>query len=223
MTSPLVSVELFAIGPVIITRPVVTTWVIMAGLTLFCRQATRRLSLAHPGRVQAVLEIVVGLLMSQIEDVLRKDPRPFLPLLGTLFLLLLTCNLSGLIPGVEAPTSKLETTGALALVVFVSVQGYGIRTQGLGHYLSSFAEPKFFMLPLNLLSEFTRHFSLAIRLFGNVMSGEFIIAMILALAGLLVPIPLMALEILVGIVQAYIFTILATVFIGAAVGSVEKG
>ena len=223
MTSPLVSLELFAIGPVIITRPVVTTWVIMAGLTLFCWQATRRLSLAHPGRVQAVLEIVVGLLMSQIEDVLRKDPRPFLPLLGTLFLLLLTCNLSGLIPGVEAPTSKLETTGALALVVFISVQGFGIRTQGLGHYLSSFAEPKFFMLPLNLLSEITRHFSLAIRLFGNVMSGEFIIAMILALAGLLVPIPLMALEILVGIVQAYIFTILATVFIGAAVGSVEKG
>jgi len=223
MTSPLVSLELFAIGPVIITRPVVTTWVIMAGLTLFCWQATRRLSLAHPGRVQAVLEIVVGLLMSQIEDVLRKDPRPFLPLLGTIFLLLLTCNLSGLIPGVEAPTSKLETTGALALVVFISVQGFGIRTQGLGHYLSSFAEPKFFMLPLNLLSEFTRHFSLAIRLFGNVMSGEFIIAMILALAGLLVPIPLMALEILVGIVQAYIFTILATVFIGAAVGSVEKG
>jgi len=223
MTSPLVSLELFAIGPVIITRPVVTTWVIMAGLTLFCWQATRRLSLAHPGRVQAVLEIVVGLLMSQIEDVLRKDPRPFLPLLGTIFLLLLTCNLSGLIPGVEAPTSKLETTGALALVVFISVQGFGIRTQGLGHYLSSFAEPKFFMLPLNLLSEFTRHFSLAIRLFGNVMSGEFIIAMILALAGLLVPIPLMALEILVGIVQAYIFTILATVFIGAAIGSVEKG
>jgi F-type H+-transporting ATPase subunit a len=223
MTSPLVSLELFAIGPVIITRPVVTTWVIMAGLTLFCWQATRRLSLAHPGRVQAVLEIVVGLLMSQIEDVLRKDPRPFLPLLGTIFLLLLTCNLSGLIPGVEAPTSKLETTGALALVVFISVQGFGIRTQGLGHYLSSFAEPKFFMLPLNLLSEITRHFSLAIRLFGNVMSGEFIIAMILALAGLLVPIPLMALEILVGIVQAYIFTILATVFIGAAVGSVEKG
>jgi F-type H+-transporting ATPase subunit a len=98
-----------------------------------------------------------------------------------------------------------------------------VRAQGLGHYLASFAEPKFFMLPLNLLSEITRHFSLAIRLFGNVMSGEFVIAMILALAGLLVPIPLMALEILVGIVQAYIFTILATVFIGAAVGSVEKG
>ena len=218
MTSPLVSVELFAIGPVIITRPVVTTWVIMAGLTLFSWRATRRLSLAHPGRVQAVLEIVVGLLLSQIEDVLRKDPHPFLPLLGTIFLLLLTCNLSGLIPGVEAPTSKLETTGALALVVFVSVHRFGIRAQGLGGYLASFAEPKFFMLPLNLLSEITRHFSLAIRLFGNVMSGEFVIAMILALAGLLVPIPLMALEILVGIVQAYIFTILATVFIGAAVG-----
>jgi len=223
MSSPLLSTELFSLGPVIITRPVVTTWVIMAGLTLFSWRATRHLSLTHPGRLQAVLEIIVGLLLGQIEDVLRKDPRPYLPLLGTLFLLLIVSNLSGLIPGVEAPTSKLETTGALALVVFVSVHRYGLKAQGLRGYLASFAEPKLFMLPLNLLSELTRHFSLAIRLFGNVMSGEFVIAMILALAGLLVPIPLMALEILVGIVQAYIFTILATVFIGAAVGSVEKG
>lgn len=223
MTSPLLSTELFSLGPVVVTRPVVTTWVIMAGLTLFCRLSTRRLSVESPGRVQMALEIAVGLLLDQIEDVLRKEPRPYLPLLGSLFLLLLVCNLSGLIPGVEAPTGKLETTGALALVVFVSVHVSGVRAQGLGGYLASFAEPKLFMLPLNLLSELTRHFSLAVRLFGNVMSGEFVIAMILALAGLFVPIPLMALEILVGIVQAYIFTILATVFIGAAVGSVEKG
>jgi F-type H+-transporting ATPase subunit a len=195
---------------------VVTTWVIMVGLTAACRLATRRLA-PCPGRWQAALEIVVLGLLGQIEGVLRKDARPFLALLGTLFIFLVAANLSGLIPGVEAPTSKLETTGALAIIVFASVHTFGIKSRGFFGYLAGFARPKLFMLPLNLLSEVTRHFSLAVRLFGNVMSGEFVVAIVLSLAGLFLPIPLMALEILVGIVQAYIFTILATVFIGAAV------
>ena len=143
-------------------------------------------------------------------------------MLGTLFIFLVVANLSGVLPGVEAPTGKLETPAALALIVFFSVHYFGVRARGFGGYLASFAEPKLMMLPLNILSEVTRTFSLMIRLFGNVMSGEFIIALVVALAGLFVPIPLMVLEILVGLVQAYIFTILATVFIGAAVGSVEK-
>ena len=107
--------------------------------------------------------------------------------------------------------------------MFVAVHYYGIRAQGLFGYLASFARPKLIMLPLNIISEVTRTFSLMVRLFGNVMSGEFIIALVVALAGLFVPIPLMALEILVGLVQAYIFTILATVFIGAAIGDGEQG
>jgi F-type H+-transporting ATPase subunit a len=160
---------------------------------------------------------------SQIEDVIRKDARPFLPLVGTLFIFLLGANLSGVLPGVEAPTSKIETPAALALIVFFSVHYFGVRSRGFRGYLASFAEPKLIMLPLNILSEVTRTFSLMVRLFGNVMSGEFVIALVVALAGLFVPIPLMVLEILVGLVQAYIFTVLATVFIGAAVGSVEKG
>lgn len=220
--SPLTSTVLFHLGPVAITRPVVTTWVIMLVLTAACWRATRRLQI-RPNARQAVLEILVTGIVGQIEDVIDKDARPFLPLLGTLFIFLAVANLSGVLPGVEAPTAKLETPAALALIVFFSVHYFGVRARGFGGYLASFAEPKLVMLPLNILSEVTRTFSMMIRLFGNVMSGEFIIALVVALAGLFLPIPLMVLEILVGLVQAYIFTILATVFIGAAVGNVEKG
>lgn len=220
--SPLTSVILFHLGPIAITRPVVTTWVIMLVLTGACWGVTRRLQV-RPDRRQAMLEIVVTGIAQQIEDVIRNDPRPFLPLLGTLFIFLAVANLSGLLPGVQAPTSKLETPAALALIVFVSVHYFGVHARGLRGYLASFAEPKLVMLPLNIISQLTRTFSLMVRLFGNVMSGEFVIAIVVALSGLFVPIPLMVLEILVGIVQAYIFTVLATVFVGAAVGSIKEG
>jgi F-type H+-transporting ATPase subunit a len=194
----------------------------MAVLILVSWFLTRRLSL-RPDRRQAVLELIVTGIMAQIQEVIRKDPRPFLPILGTLFIFLVAANLSGVLPGVEAPTGKLETPAALALIVFASLHFFGVRARGPLGYLASFAKPKLVMLPLNIVAEVTRTFSLMVRLFGNVMSGEFIIALILALAGLFVPIPLMALEILVGVVQAYIFTILATVFIGSAVDPAEQG
>ena len=221
-SSPLTSTLLFHVGPVAITRPVVTTWIIVAVLALTCRLVTRRLTILPDGW-QAVIEGIVTGIAGQIEDVIRRDARPFLPLLGTLFIFLVIANLSGLLPGVEAPTSKIETPAALALIVFFSVHYFGVCARGLRGYLASFTEPKLIMLPLNILSEITRTFSLMVRLFGNVMSGEFVIGLVVALAGLFVPIPLMALEILVGLVQAYIFTVLATVFIGAALGNVAKG
>ena len=221
MASPLASAVLFHLGPVAITRPVVTTWAIMAVLTLGSWFVTRRLTL-HPNRRQAVVELVVTGIMGQVEEVIRKDPRPFLPILGTLFIFLVAANLSGVLPAVQAPTGTLETPAALALIVFGSVHFFGLRARGPLGYLASFAKPKAIMLPLNIVSEITRTFSLMIRLFGNVMSGEFIIALIVGLAGLFVPIPLMALEILVGLVQAYIFTMLATVFIGASVDTAER-
>jgi len=220
--SPLLSEVLFHVGPVGITRPVVTTWAIMLALLAGCRILTRRLGL-KPTAAQAVLEVAITGLEQQIKDVIGKDSRPFLPLLGSLFIFLVAANLSGVLPGVEAPTSRIETPAALALVVFLSVHFFGVRARGLRRYLASFAKPKLVMLPLNILSEITRTFSMMVRLFGNVMSGEFVIALVVALAGLFVPVPLMVLEILVGIVQAYIFTMLATVFIGAAVGSVNTG
>ncbi|MFC3675704.1 F0F1 ATP synthase subunit A [Ferrovibrio xuzhouensis] len=220
--SPLSSTILFHLGPVAISRPVLTTWAIMAVLVAVSWLVTRRLQL-RPGRGQAVLELAVTGISGQIEEVIRRDGRPLLPLLGTLFIFLATANLSGVLPGTEAPTGRLETPAALALVVFCAVHYFGIRAHGLGGYLASFAEPKLIMLPLNILSEITRTFSLMVRLFGNVMSGEFVIALVVTLAGLFVPIPLMALEIMLGLVQAYIFTVLATVFIGAAAGSAEAG
>jgi F-type H+-transporting ATPase subunit a len=215
--SPLATVVVFHLGPVMVTRPVVTTWAIMLVLTVASWASTRKLGLV-PTRRQAVLELLVTGIASQIEDVIRSDPRPLLPLLGTLLIFLLVANLSGILPGVQAPTGHIETPAALALIVFLAVHVFGIRARGLVGYLRSFAQPKLIMLPLNILSEITRTFSLMVRLFGNIMSGEFLIALVLALAGLFLPIPLMALELLIGVVQAYIFTVLATVFIGAAVG-----
>jgi F-type H+-transporting ATPase subunit a len=220
-SSPLASTILFHLGPVGITRPVVTTWAIVAVLTLISLLVTGRVRL-HPDRRQIVLELLVTGIMAQIDEVIRKNPRPFLPLLGTLFIFLVAANLSGVLPGVEAPTGKLETPAALARIVFVAVHYFGVRARGPFGYLVSFAKPKLIMLPLNIVSEITRTFSLMVRLFGNVMSGEFVIGLVVALAGLFVPVPLMALEILVGLVQAYIFTVLATVFIGAAVDNFES-
>ena len=153
---------------------------------------------------------------------MNRDPAPFRPLIGTIFLFVLVANWSSLIPGVEPPTAHLETDAALALVVFAATIGYGIAGRGLKGYLATFAEPSWVMIPLNIVEQITRTFSLVVRLFGNVMSGVFIIGIVLSLAGLFVPIPLMALDLLTGAVQAYIFAILATVFIGAAAGEASE-
>jgi F-type H+-transporting ATPase subunit a len=214
--SPLTSTVLFHLGPIAISRPVVTTWIIMLVLAVTCRLVTRTLRMQPDGR-QALLESLVTGIAQQVESIIHKDARPYVPMLGTLFIYLVAANLCGVLPGVEPPTGKLETPLALALIVFFSVHFFGVRARGVRGYLASFAKPKLIMLPLNLLSEVTRTFSLMVRLFGNIMSGEFVMALVIALAGLFVPVPLMVLELLVGLVQAYIFAVLATVFIGAAV------
>lgn len=220
--APLENDVLFHVGPAQIARPVVTTWGILAVLGLASWLGTRSMS-TRPGRWQTILEALVGLLESQIREIVRRDPAPFLPLVGTMFIFIATANLSGLLPGIKPPTASVETPAALALIVFFSVHAFGIRTRGLRRYLRSYVEPNPLMLPLNVLSEITRTFSLMVRLFGNVMSHELVIAIVIGLAGLLVPIPFMALTILIGVIQAYIFSVLATVFVGAAVGAVEKG
>jgi F-type H+-transporting ATPase subunit a len=214
--SPLQLEPLFAIGPVQITGPVITTWAIMAVTGLFCWLATWRLKL-KPGKIQAALELVVGAIDHQVEEVIRLDAAPFRAIVGTLFLFILIANWSSLIPGVEPPTARLETDAALALIVLVSSGYFGVRLRGASGYLKSFAEPSWAMIPLNIVEQITRTFSLVVRLFGNIMSGVFVIGIVLSLAGLLVPIPLMALELLSGAVQAYIFAILGCVFIAAAV------
>lgn len=192
------------------------TWVIMALLTAGAAWYSRRLALA-PSKVQAVLELIVSTIDQQIRDTMQADPKPYRALIGTLFLFILVSNASSLVPGVEPPTAHIETDAALALIVFCATIFHGIRTRGVFRYLATFAEPTWIMIPLNLIEQITRTFSLLVRLFGNVMSGVFVVGIVLSLAGLLVPIPLMALDLLTGAVQAYIFTVLAMVFIGAAV------
>ena len=221
-SSPLATHVLFHLGPVPISEPVVTTWGLMLLLTFGSLLATRRLTL-QPGRLQTVLEFTVQTIEDQVREIMHTEPKPFLPLLGTLFLFLVFANLTSVIPGLKPPTAHIETAGALALIVFFSAQGLGIRRRGLLGYMAAYAKPTIVMLPLNIFSEITRTFSLMVRLFGNMLSGEFVIATILAFAGLFVPVPLMALEIVIGVIQAYIFTVLAAIFIGAAVGSIERG
>jgi len=219
--TPLAAVPVFHIGPLVITGTVVTTWILIAVLAIACRLATRRLSII-PSGPQAMLEMLVTALEEQIAGIVNRNAAPFLPLLGTLFIFLVVANLSGVLPGVRAPTASIETPAALAVIVFFSVHVFGVKLRGLSGYLKGYLKPNPLLLPLNILSEFTRSFSLMMRLFGNIMSDELVIGIVVALAGLLVPIPFMAFEILIGLVQAYIFTVLAAVYIGGAVGSIEK-
>lgn len=216
MRSPLESVPVLHIGPVPITAAVLVTWAIMALLVVLSLLVTRRLSLV-PSKWQTCVELVVGTLDGQIRDTMQVDPAPYRALIGTLFIFVLVANWSSLVPGIEPPTAHLETDAALALLVLLATLYYGIRTRGLRGYMATFAEPTWVMIPLNVVEQITRTFSLVVRLFGNVMSGVFVIGIVLSLAGLIVPIPLMALDLLTGAVQAYIFAVLATVFIGAAV------
>ncbi len=215
--SPLLNQVAFTLGPVAVSVPVVVTWGIMAALAVGSGVLTRALHL-RASRAQMALELIVTSIDSQIEATVQSDAAPFRVLVGTLFLFVLAANWIAVIPGVEPPTAHLETDAALAATVFVATIGYGIRANGLWGYLRTFAEPSWVMVPLNLVEQITRTLSLMVRLFGNVMSGVFVVGIVLSLAGLLVPIPLMALDLLTGAVQAYIFAILATVFIAAALG-----
>ena len=220
-STPLELNVIFHIGPIPIAEPVVVTWAIMIALALGSWLLTRRLEI-HPGRRQAAVEVVVETIAGQIREIMQRDPEPFMPVIAGIFIYLVFANLSFLIPGVRPPTAQLETAAALTLIVFLSVNVYGIRQRGLGGYLGKFARPSIFLLPINILSEFTRIFSMMIRLFGNILSGEFVLLLAVSLAGFLVPIPLMVLEILIGLIQAYIFAILATVFIAAAIQKEEE-
>jgi len=221
MISLLASVPLFHLGPVPITEAVAATWAIMALLTLGGFLVTRRLSVA-PSRTQAAFEMVVDMVDGQIRDTMQAEPAPYRAFIGTLFAFIFVANWSSLVPGVQPPTAHLETDAALALLVFLAVIWFGVRAGGVRGYLATFASPSMLMIPLNFIESITRTFSLLVRLFGNVMSGVFVVGIVLSLAGLLVPIPLMALDLLTGAVQAYIFAILAMVFIAGAIGEVKS-
>jgi F-type H+-transporting ATPase subunit a len=214
--SPLQTPALWNVGPVAVTEPVIVTWIIMAFLVAFAAAVTPRLD-PVPSKTQTFLEVIVSAVDDQIRSTMLVEPGPYRAFIGTIFIFILVANWSSLIPGMEPPTAHLETDAAFAALVFCATVFYGVRSRGLSGYLATFAEPTWIMIPLNLIEQITRSFSLIVRLFGNIMSGVFVIGIVLSLAGLLVPIPFMALDLLTGLIQAYIFTVLAMVFIGAAV------
>ncbi|MBF0100425.1 MAG: F0F1 ATP synthase subunit A [Desulfobacterales bacterium] len=196
---------------------IVFTWGLMLVLALGAKLITRKLSTdLKRSRWQNLLEIVVTRILQQIEEVGLGDPRKYLGFLGTLFLFVSAASLCTVIPGYEPPTGSLSTTAALALCVFVAVPFFGIQEQGVSKYLKSYMEPTFIMLPFNIISEISRTLALAVRLFGNMMSGAMIIGILLTITPFIFPIIMTALGLLTGMVQAYIFSILASVYIAAA-------
>ena len=196
---------------------VVFTWALMLVLAAGSKLITRKLSTdLTRARWQCLLEIVVTGIETQIEEVGLPHPRKYMGFLGTLFLFVALASLCTVIPGYEPPTGSLSTTAALALCVLVAVPFFGIEEQGLGGYLKSYVEPTVIMLPFNIISELSRTLALAVRLFGNMMSGTMILAILLTITPFLFPIAMSALGLLTGMVQAYIFSILAAVYIAAA-------
>ena len=196
---------------------IVYTWALMLVLVLGSRLITARLSSDHQRSAwQNLLEIIVNGIEQQIGEIGLAQPQRYLGFLGTLFLFVAAASLGTVIPGFEPPTGSLSTTMALAACVLVAVPMYGIRDQGLRGYLETYLEPTWIMLPFNLISEVSRTLALAVRLFGNMMSGAMIIGILLAITPFLFPIVMTLLGLLTGMVQAYIFSILAAVYIAAA-------
>jgi F-type H+-transporting ATPase subunit a len=196
---------------------IVFTWGLMLVLVVGSRLITRKLSTdLKRSRWQNLLEIVVTGIEKQIEDVGLQHPKKYIGFLGTLFLFVAMASLCTIIPGYEPPTGSLSTTVALAMCVFLAVPIFGIEEQGLGGYLKSYVEPTVIMLPFNIISELSRTLALAVRLFGNMMSGVMIIGILLTITPFIFPIVMTALGLLTGMVQAYIFSILAAVYIAAA-------
>lgn len=193
------------------------TWGLMFMLSVGSALITRKLSKGlQRSRWQNFLEIIVTAIEKQIEEVGLRHPEKYLGFLGTLFLFVAMASLCTVIPGYEPPTGSLSTTVALALCVFVAVPLFGIEEQGVGGYLKSYAQPTAIMLPFNIISEISRTVALAVRLFGNMMSGAMIIGILLTITPFIFPIAMTALGLLTGMVQAYIFGILAAVYIAAA-------
>jgi len=202
----------FSLGPLAVTSTVVTTWVLIAGIGIVAWAFTRRLQL-EPGPLQTAVEGVVGVIESAVGEVAGEHARTILPFVGSLWIFLVTANLAGLVPGVHSPTRDLSTTAALAFLVFLSTHWFGIRAEGLGPYLRHYLAPSPILLPFHLISEVTRTVALAIRLFGNMMSLEMAALLILLVAGFLAPIPILMLHIVEALVQAYIFGMLALIYI----------
>ncbi|VVT00132.1 F0F1 ATP synthase subunit A [Hoeflea sp. EC-HK425] len=200
-----------------VNATIVNTWIIMAVLTGISMLITRKLRPdVPPNRWRTILEVIVQGIQSQIEEISRRPSRNLLYFVGTLFLFIATSNLMLVMPGFDPPTASLSTTAALAFSVLIAVPLFGMTSRGVGGYLKTYMQPSVIMLPFNIISEFSRGISLAIRLYGNIMSGAVIAAILLSVAPFFFPVVMDVLGLLTGLIQAYIFAILATVYISSA-------
>jgi len=204
------------LGPFVINATLVVTWAEMALIAAAAALIGRRLRVAPPLRpAQHVLEVLYTFLRDHVRDIARQKPEPYLPFVGTLFVFILVSNVIGAMPGVPAPTASVATTAALALAVFLAVPVFGIRRLGLRAYLAGYIRPSPLMLPFNVIGELSRTLALAIRLFGNLLSTSVIVAILLTVAPFVFPAIMNAFGLLIGVIQAYIFTVLAIVYIAS--------
>lgn len=211
------NVILWQHGAIALNATLVFTWLVMAllvGLSIWIGNHLSSSTRISPG--QNVLEVVVEAIADQIHDISDQDPEPYLPFVGTLFIFIAASNLLSVIPGFLPPTGSLSTTAALAICVFVAIPLFGIHRRGIGAYLKDYLKPTPILLPFNIIGDLSRTLALAVRLFGNVMSGTMIVGILLSIAPLLFPVIMQAMGLLTGLIQAYIFSILAMVYIAAA-------
>ena len=210
--------EVFRIGPIAITNTVVVTWAIMGALWLSAWAVTRRLR-SNPGPWQVAIEGVVSAIEDAIRAVLPDQFRQVMPFVATLWVFVIVANLASLIPGVRSPTGDLSLTAGLAILVFLAVHWYGIRANGLKSYLRHYLKPNPILLPFHVISEISRTVALAVRLFGNIFSLQMAALLVLLVAGFLAPVPVLMLHIIEAVVQAYIFGMLALIYIAGAIQS----
>ncbi|GAH27642.1 unnamed protein product, partial [marine sediment metagenome] len=211
------AIVIFQWNGIHINATIVFTWAVMALLIFISWMATKNLTIGPKiSRWQNFLEVIVGYMRQQVKEITQQNPDPFIPFLGTLFLFISVSNLLAIIPGYHPPTGSLSTTSALAICVFFAIPIFGIARKGVRDYFKHYLEPSIFMAPFNIIGDFSRTLALAVRLFGNVMSGTLIVAVLLIITPLFVPIVMQVLGLLIGQIQAYIFTVLATVYIASA-------
>ncbi|MBN1471277.1 MAG: F0F1 ATP synthase subunit A [Syntrophaceae bacterium] len=216
-------VIIFSWGFITINVTILYTWLVMAILVFASWFATRNLSSEmNVSRWQHFLEVVVSVVRGEISEMTKKGADNYIPLIGTLFLFICTSNVLVIVPGFVAPTSSMTTTASLALCVFIAVPYYGISRNGLFHYLKEYFQPNFIFFPFHVMGELARTLALTVRLFGNIMSHEKVIGILLSVTPLLFPVIMQALGLLIGVIQAYIFAILSMVYIASAVSAEEE-
>jgi len=217
------SVIYFYLGPFPVNATLLFTWIVMGVLVLSSWLVTRTISSDLPiSPWQNFLEITVSAIQRQIKEVSNQEARHYIPFIGTLFLFVLTSNVLSVFPGFSPPTGSFSTTVALAICVFIAVPIFGVASKGWSAYLQAYIKPTFIMLPFNIIGEISRTLALAVRLYGNMMSGTVIVAILLGVVPLFFPVVMHVLGLLTGVIQAYIFSILAIVYIASASKSAQR-